>query len=77
VRHFSSSFAKRVLPLAKRSIISIPWSQVHTSLAHELGDNSVERGASITESLLAGAQGTEVLSGFWDDVSAEFHDDAA
>ena len=42
-----------------------------TSLAHELGDDAVERRSFVAESLLAGAQSTEVLGCAWDDISAE------
>lgn len=40
------------------------------SLAHELGNNTVERAALEAKSLLSSAQGAEVLGTFWSDVSA-------
>jgi len=48
-----------------------------TALAHEVGDDTVERAALVAKALLAGAEGTEVLGGLGDDVSTELHDDAA
>ena len=48
-----------------------------TTLKHELRDDTVEFGAGVTETLLASAQGTEVLSGLWDDVIVEVEIDAS
>jgi len=48
-----------------------------SSLAHEPGDDAVETASGVSKSLLSGAQSTEVLGGFRDDVGAQFHDDAA
>lgn len=48
-----------------------------TTLEHELGDDTVELGAGVTEAVLASAESTEVLGGLGDDVSAQLHDDAA
>ena len=42
-----------------------------TSLAHEIVDDTVERGSLVSESLLSCAQGSEVLSGPWDNISTE------
>jgi hypothetical protein len=42
-----------------------------TTLEHELGDDTVEGGTSIAESLLASAESTEVLSSLGDDVVEE------
>ena len=41
------------------------------SLTHEVGDDAVEAGALVAEALLAGAEGTEVLSSLGDHVIAE------
>jgi len=46
-----------------------------TSLAHEVGDNPVEGGSLVAESLLAGAQGTEIFGSLGDDIGPELHDD--
>ena len=48
-----------------------------TTLQHELGDHTVEGGASVAEALLAGAESAEVLSGLGRNVLAELHDDTA
>jgi hypothetical protein len=48
-----------------------------TTLAHKAGDDAVERRTSIAETLLAGAQGSEVFCGFRDNVSAQGHFNAA
>lgn len=48
-----------------------------TTLEHELGDDTVELGASIAVALLAGAESAEVLSGLGDDVVKELEVDAA
>lgn len=37
-----------------------------TSLKHELRNDSVERRTSVSESLLASAESTEVLGSLWD-----------
>ena len=42
-----------------------------THLAHEVGDDAVEAGPLEPVSLLAGAQGAEVLRGLGDDVSSQ------
>jgi len=47
-----------------------------TALEHELGDDSVEGRASVSEALLASAESTEVLSGLWDYVIVEVEVDA-
>lgn len=41
------------------------------ALAHEVGDDAVENGALVAESLLAGAQGAEVLGGLRHNVGAQ------
>jgi len=48
-----------------------------TTLAHEVGDDSVEGGGLEAESLLAGAQGTEILSCLRDNIGPELHDNPA
>jgi len=60
---------------------SVSRGEVAT-LAHKIGDNSVEGGSLEVEglsrstgSLLASAQGTEVLGGLRDDVSSQLHSD--
>merc|ERR550534_335467 len=45
------------------------------TLAHEVGDDAVEGGSLVAVSLLAGAQGAEVLGGLGDDVAPQLHDD--
>jgi len=47
-----------------------------TSLAHEVGDHTVEGGALEAEPLLAGAESTEVLGSLWDNIGPEGHLDA-
>jgi len=44
------------------------------TLAHEVGDDTVEGGSLVAVSLLAGAQGAEVLAGLGDDVASQLHD---
>ena len=46
-------------------------------LEHELGDDPVEGGSLVSESLLPGAETAEVLRGLGGDVGAQLHDDAA
>eukprot|EP00538_Stauroneis_constricta_P007049 CAMPEP_0119545972 /NCGR_PEP_ID=MMETSP1352-20130426/570_1 /TAXON_ID=265584 /ORGANISM="Stauroneis constricta, Strain CCMP1120" /LENGTH=213 /DNA_ID=CAMNT_0007590611 /DNA_START=130 /DNA_END=771 /DNA_ORIENTATION=- len=48
-----------------------------TSLAHESWDDAVEDGSSVSVSVLAGAELTEVFGSLWDDVASQFHRDAA
>ena len=47
------------------------------TLKHELRDHTVEFGATVSEALLAGAKGAEVLSGLWHDVVIEVEVDPA
>jgi len=46
-------------------------------LAHELSDHAVESTSFVTETFLAGAESTEVLSRAWDDIGTQSHLDAA
>jgi hypothetical protein len=48
-----------------------------TTLEHELGDDTVERRALVTEALLASAESTEVLGGLGDDIVEEVEVNAA
>jgi hypothetical protein len=48
-----------------------------TTLEHELGDDTMERRALVTEALLTGAESTEVLSGLGDLVIVEVEVDTA
>lgn len=51
-----------------------------TTLKHEVWDDAVELvelGAGVTEALLAGAEGTEVLNSLGNDVVVEFEVDAS
>ena len=48
-----------------------------TALKHELRDHAVELGAGVAETLLAGAEGAEVLGGFGDNVVVEVEVDSA
>jgi hypothetical protein len=48
-----------------------------TTLEHELGDDTVELGASVSEALLAGAESAEVLGSLGDDVVEKLEVDAA
>ncbi len=48
-----------------------------TTLAHEVGDDTVEAAALVAEALLSGAEGTEVFSRLGDDVRAQLDDDTA
>lgn len=45
------------------------------ALAHEVGDDTVESGAFVSESLLAGAQCSEVFTRFWSYISSQLDDD--
>ncbi len=47
-----------------------------TALKHELWDDAMEFGASISEALLAGAESSEVLSGLGNDIIVENEVDA-
>ena len=48
-----------------------------TSLDHKLLDNTVESGALIAKTLLAGSKSTKVLSSLWDGLAVKAHYDAA
>lgn len=48
-----------------------------TTLEHEFWDHTVEGGAGVAEALLAGAQGSEVFSGLWNDVVVQLEGDTA
>jgi hypothetical protein len=48
-----------------------------TTLEHELGDHTVELGASVAEALLAGAESAEVLGGLGDNIIVKSEVDAA
>lgn len=48
-----------------------------SSLKHELGDDSVEDGAGITEALLTSAESSEVLGSLGDNVLVELKNDSA
>lgn len=41
------------------------------SLQHEIGDDTMENGALVTEAFLASAQGTEVFTRLWSDVTSQ------
>lgn len=41
------------------------------SLAHEVGDDTVEGGAFVAETFLAGTEGAEVVRRFRDDVASQ------
>jgi len=47
-----------------------------TALEHEIGDHTVERGASVAKTVLAGRELAEVSCGFWDDIVVQFEDDS-
>ena len=47
------------------------------TLAHKLGDDTVEWGSFVAEALFTGTQGPEVFRGLWDHVGAKGHFDAA
>ena len=49
-------------------------NQVHSYLAHEISDDTVEARSGESESRLASTQLTEVLSGLGDYISAKLHD---
>lgn len=48
-----------------------------TTLEHEVGDDTVEAGASIAEALLTSGKSAEVLSSLGNDIVVELKDDAA
>ena len=48
-----------------------------TTLKHELRDDAVEFGALVSETLLTGAEGTEILGGLGDYIIVEDEVDAA
>jgi len=47
-----------------------------TSLAHELGNNSVEWRSFVPETFLTSAESSEVFTGLGDNVITKFHNDA-
>ena len=47
------------------------------TLAHELGDDTVEWRSFVTEALFTGAQSAEVFRGLWDHIGAKGHFDTA
>ena len=48
-----------------------------TTLQHKAGDHAMEAGTLVSEALLAGAEGAEVLGCFGDDVVVEVKDNAS
>ena len=60
----------------QRSSTHIATGEV-TALKHEVGNDTMELGATVAEALLLGAQSTEVLDGLGDDVVEELEVDAA
>jgi len=58
------------------STSSVVVGEVAT-LAHEVGDDTVEGGALVAETLLAGAKGTEVFGSLGDNISPQLHDNTA
>lgn len=42
-----------------------------TTLTHEVGNDTMERGALVTETFFTGAESTEILSGLWYNIAAE------
>jgi len=48
-----------------------------STLAHEVGDDTVEAGALVAEALLAGAQGAEVLGSLWHNIGSQLHNNSA
>lgn len=64
-------------PVAHRlfSVTDIATGEVAT-LQHELRNDSVERAALVAEAFLAGAEGSEVLSGLGDDIIVEIEVDS-
>ena len=46
-------------------------------LTHELGNDAMERATLVSEALLAGAEGTEVLGRSRHHIGAKLHDDAS
>jgi len=47
------------------------------SLEHEFGDYAVKLGALVPKPLVTGAEGTEILSSFWDDIVVKTEVNAA
>lgn len=47
-----------------------------TALKHELGDDTMEAGTAVAETLLSGAKSAKVFGSLWDDVVVEIEDDA-
>ncbi|KNC33742.1 hypothetical protein FF38_09079 [Lucilia cuprina] len=42
-----------------------------TTLAHEVGNDTMEGGALVAETLFTGAESTEILSGLWNNIATE------
>ena len=61
----------------------VEYSETHiatgevTALKHELGDHTMELGASVTKAFLASTESTEVLASLGDDIVIEDEIDAA
>jgi len=64
------------LAIDRLAASSVPTGEV-AALQHELWDDAVELAALVAEALVAGAEGTEVLSGLWDYIIVEVEVDAA
>lgn len=60
-------FISKLVSVDRFSTSSVVVGEV-SSLAHKSGDDTVERGSSIAESLFSGAKGTEVLSCLGDNI---------
>ena len=73
IRTFQEAFSLKTTYLSTSSVVV---GEV-TSLAHELRNDTVEGGTLVSESLFSGAQGTKVFGSLGNNISAEFHDDAA
>jgi len=48
-----------------------------SALAHEVGDDTMESGASVAKAFLSGAQGAEILSSLGHHIGPQLHDNSA
>lgn len=69
-------FVCKFLAVDRLATSAIATGEV-TALEHELGDHAMEFGARVTETLLASAEGAEVLSGLGGGIFVEVEIDTA
>ena len=61
---------KRPIPVNGFAPSSVMLGEI-TALAHEVRNDTVEDGAFESEPLFTSTKGTEIFSGFWNDISPQ------